>query len=245
MAVYAVSDIHGHKDIFEKGLEKIGFSKNDTLYILGDMIDRGPDGIAILQMVMKNPNMHCLFGNHELLMVDAICHHRDFFLWALQNGGHITNNAFQALSKEQQCDIIDYLLDLPAILPVCVDNKDYILLHSSYHKDYENVPICQIPYNILYDLVWCSPYRDAEDGTFVPLQSYEKGDVTFIAGHVPVQRIVAQDTPANVNPGHFLAPVQDKNLIVIDGGCAFGKMPLLNGLIFYKLGQDTYETVTL
>ena len=36
MAIYAVSDIHGYFNLFKKGLEMIGFSDTDFLYVLGD-----------------------------------------------------------------------------------------------------------------------------------------------------------------------------------------------------------------
>lgn len=45
---YVISDVHGRYDLFIKMLDKISFSDNDTLYLLGDMIDRGPDGIKLL-----------------------------------------------------------------------------------------------------------------------------------------------------------------------------------------------------
>ena len=41
MARYVMSDIHGEADRFHAMLEKIEFSADDTLYILGDLIDRG------------------------------------------------------------------------------------------------------------------------------------------------------------------------------------------------------------
>ena len=51
MAVYVVSDLHGQYDLFVRGLERIGFSGADKLYVIGDAIDRGPDGIKILQKI--------------------------------------------------------------------------------------------------------------------------------------------------------------------------------------------------
>ena len=42
---YVMSDLHGCYDKYAQMLEKIGFGDGDTLYILGDVIDRGPDGI--------------------------------------------------------------------------------------------------------------------------------------------------------------------------------------------------------
>lgn len=53
MATYTVSDIHGQYALFQKLLESIHFSDDDFLYILGDAIDRGPDGIKILQAIMN------------------------------------------------------------------------------------------------------------------------------------------------------------------------------------------------
>ena len=41
-------------DKYIKMLEKINFSDSDTLYILGDVVDRGPDGIKILLDIAKN-----------------------------------------------------------------------------------------------------------------------------------------------------------------------------------------------
>ena len=49
MATYAVGDLHGQYDTFAAGLEKIGFQDSDQLYVIGDAIDRGDDGIKILQ----------------------------------------------------------------------------------------------------------------------------------------------------------------------------------------------------
>ncbi len=55
MAHYVMSDIHGEADRFHAMLEKIHFSDDDTLYILGDVIDRGPDGISLLREIMASP----------------------------------------------------------------------------------------------------------------------------------------------------------------------------------------------
>ena len=52
MSVYAVSDLHGQYKTFVKGLKEIDFSDSDTLYVIGDAIDRGPDGIKILQYII-------------------------------------------------------------------------------------------------------------------------------------------------------------------------------------------------
>lgn len=47
IAIYVISDIHGEYDLFMKMLEKIKFQDTDTLYILGDILDRGPNPIHL------------------------------------------------------------------------------------------------------------------------------------------------------------------------------------------------------
>ena len=61
---YAISDIHGRFDKYKEMLSLIDFAPRDTLYVLGDVIDRGPDGIPILQDMMLRPNVFPLLGNH-------------------------------------------------------------------------------------------------------------------------------------------------------------------------------------
>ncbi|MBR6834691.1 MAG: metallophosphoesterase, partial [Oscillospiraceae bacterium] len=53
--VYVMSDIHGEYDKYRRMLEKIRFSDNDILYILGDVVDRGPEPAKILLDMMKRP----------------------------------------------------------------------------------------------------------------------------------------------------------------------------------------------
>ena len=52
MAHYVLSDIHGEADRFHTMLEEIRLSKDGTLYILDDVIDRGPAGISLLREIM-------------------------------------------------------------------------------------------------------------------------------------------------------------------------------------------------
>lgn len=48
MVKYVMSDIHGNYKKFRLMLERIDFKEEDTLYILGDVIDRGTKGLSIL-----------------------------------------------------------------------------------------------------------------------------------------------------------------------------------------------------
>ena len=68
MATYVISDIHGYLSRMFDVLNKAKFDwDNDELYVLGDMIDRGPESAqALYWAVEKAPdNVHFLLGNHE------------------------------------------------------------------------------------------------------------------------------------------------------------------------------------
>ena len=52
MAVYAIADIHGEYDLFMELLDKIALQDTDTLYVIGDVVDRGPHPVKVLQQMM-------------------------------------------------------------------------------------------------------------------------------------------------------------------------------------------------
>jgi diadenosine tetraphosphatase ApaH/serine/threonine PP2A family protein phosphatase len=60
-----VGDIHGCIDEFEELIRVIQYNKNsDRLILLGDLIDRGPDSLAVVQKARKM-GLECVMGNHE------------------------------------------------------------------------------------------------------------------------------------------------------------------------------------
>ena len=66
--IYVMSDLHGQYDMFTRMLELIKFNTNDTMYILGDIVDRGPKSIEIYRYVKEHDNIILLKGNHEDMM---------------------------------------------------------------------------------------------------------------------------------------------------------------------------------
>ena len=57
---YVMGDIHGNMRRFLSVLKQIDLQPEDRLYVLGDVVDRHPDGIRILQKLMAMPNAHQL-----------------------------------------------------------------------------------------------------------------------------------------------------------------------------------------
>ena len=67
MSTYVVGDIQGCYNEFVELLEAVHFdASNDTLWLVGDMINRGPNNIATLDLIMSLPNIVAVLGNHDL-----------------------------------------------------------------------------------------------------------------------------------------------------------------------------------
>lgn len=75
MAHYAIGDIHGCYKQLIRLLDKIHFSpKTDTLWFTGDLINRGPHSLQVLQFVSTLPQTIVTLGNHEFhLLKQAFC----------------------------------------------------------------------------------------------------------------------------------------------------------------------------
>lgn len=75
MALYLIGDIQGCDDALQKLLDKIGFSPSrDTVVLLGDLVNRGPDSAAVLRRVQGyGASALSLLGNHDLHLL-AVAH---------------------------------------------------------------------------------------------------------------------------------------------------------------------------
>lgn len=103
LRIYAIGDVHGHKDLFLRMIDRIGNDaqarepRSTRLVILGDFIDRGPDAAGMIQVLMRlsgEPNVVVLKGNHEAAMADALDGDHDALdLW-LAHGGTQTLRSF-------------------------------------------------------------------------------------------------------------------------------------------------------
>ncbi len=77
MALYLIGDVQGCDSALQRLLTEVSFSPSrDTLYLLGDLVNRGPDSAAVLRRLMGYGSAaQCLLGNHDLhllaMSVDA------------------------------------------------------------------------------------------------------------------------------------------------------------------------------
>ena len=127
VATYVVSDIHGERSKLELLLERIGFSDDDALFLLGDVIDRGPDGVDLLRKIRTMPNVQMLLGNHEHMMLTSFgegLNLLEFRNW-MRNGGEKTAQVFIDLPEQEQEDILNWLRALPIHLEIAVGCRKF------------------------------------------------------------------------------------------------------------------------
>lgn len=213
--IYAVSDIHGNYKKYRELLDKIDFGADDTLYVLGDVIDRGPDGFKIMLDLAEQPNISVLMGNHEDMAVKAISHmlntakNKDsvFSLDCMEsvmrwfhNGGEISLAGFCLLSQGQQQAVCDYMLNMPLYKEVEAGGKQFLLVHGGFENFSPERSLSDYTPN---ELLW---FRPEPDHTEYFTDKY------VVFGHTPVQ-LIQNDSPAKIY--HM------GNLIDIDCGCAY------------------------
>lgn len=143
---YVCSDIHGRYDKWCALLAALDLKPTDTLYVLGDVIDRGPDGIKVLQDMAQRLNVIPILGNHELdaaLCIPKLLQEvtdesiaalsgKDFaalFEW-LQNGGGPTLRGLQQISPAEREELLDYLRNMDLYAAVEASGRTFVLTHA-------------------------------------------------------------------------------------------------------------------
>lgn len=138
MPTFVVGDIHGYPDTLARLLRDAGLldgklrwsGRDARLWLLGDLVDRGPDGIGAINLVMRlerDGPVRCLLGNHEAVMLAA---------WRFGNAESCgLGTVFQSywLNGGQASDLARFRPEHAAwieTLPAVARDGDWLLLHS-------------------------------------------------------------------------------------------------------------------
>ncbi len=120
-----IGDVHGHYDTLLALLDSVSPDSNDSVYFLGDLIDRGPKSADVVDLVMKN-EYNCLRGNHEEMLLDVVGSGQvsvELYQGWLYSGGHATVASYDSKIPQEH---IDWLKTLPTYL----DLDDLWLVHA-------------------------------------------------------------------------------------------------------------------
>lgn len=234
--ILVTSDIHGHLSYFKEILKKASFSDEDILFIVGDMIEKGPESLNTLRYIMnlcKQGNVIPLIGNVDAyrlkliyeLSEENVCSFYNYVFNLRQWAG---TSFYEELAAECGYTINspdDILLSKPAVinhfenefkffanLPTVVETQKYVFVHGGLREK-------QVSDNLdksIFDLTKYDAFAENTSDIF---------DKYVITGHWPVV-LYDSDIP-QMNPIINC----DKKIISIDGGCGVKKEGQLNLLI--------------
>ncbi|MCQ2432841.1 MAG: metallophosphoesterase [Clostridia bacterium] len=214
---YVMSDLHGQYAKYRKMLELIRFSDEDELFVLGDVVDRGPDPVKILFDMSMRPNVFPIMGNHDFMALKILSKLQveitednyatqvdaelleSLFFWQ-QDGGEETIRDFRRLQTEDREAILDYLSDFAPYESLTVDGNRFVLVHGGM----ENF----------------SPDK--------PLSSYDPGELLtcrpdYSRVYYPDRYLVTGHTPTSLIDAQYQGKIYQKNRhIAIDCGAGFG-----------------------
>lgn len=219
--IYVTSDLHGYPlEKFQRMLDNVGFGDNDFLYILGDVIDRGNDGVKILKWLMSQSNAQLILGNHEAMLIandflfeevteDSISRLtgtklNTYMTW-LTNSAQPTINALATTRKSEIKYILEYLHEAPLYEVLTVNDRDFILTHSGLGNFRSDKKLREYTPN---ELLWTRP--QITDKYF--------DNITTVFGHTPTVHY------GDEYKGKIL---KTDTWIDIDAGAGLGLNPIL------------------
>lgn len=132
MTRYAIGDIHGGAKTLRALLGRLGLRRGDRLYLLGDLIDRGPDSQGVLDTILNlregGFDVRPIRGNHEDMLLRNLSGDHD--AWSphwLEQFGEPTLNSFGIRNLSE---LPDRYLNLLKSLPLLALENDYLFVHA-------------------------------------------------------------------------------------------------------------------
>ena len=220
---YVVGDIHGCARSFHSMVKgKIKLKKEDTLFLLGDYIDRGPDSKKVIDYIMElqqeSYNVKPIMGNHEYMLLQSLEDEAEFATWK-KNGSTQTLISF-GISEDKASEpssvhmIPAKYIDFLRGLSYFEETDDYYFVHAGLGRDILNP-------------------KDDLDNLFWSRKEYYNRKILngriLIHGHTPVSMISIRD---RIYDG-------DGKVLNLDGGCVYSHISGFGNLVGMDL--DTFE----
>jgi bis(5'-nucleosyl)-tetraphosphatase (symmetrical) len=108
MRLFAIGDIQGCANAFDALLRKIAFRPSrDHLWLVGDLVNRGPDSLAVLRRVIRlGQSVTCVLGNHDLHLLATVAGRREL---------SPADTFHDVLEAPDAAEIIDWLRHRPLL----------------------------------------------------------------------------------------------------------------------------------
>ncbi len=207
---FVIGDIHGCRRTLEELIAKLAPTKDDALYFLGDLIDRGPDSQGVVQSLIdlrsRGYQVHCLRGNHEEFLLTSQDNSEIFDLW-MGNGGGSTLKSYHC---ESVIDVNPKHVGFIQAFPFYLKMDQFWLVHAGFNGHLEN------PLDDQHSMLWIRNFE-------VNLE-WLRSDV-IIHGHTPTPLEQIKKT----------VDFPESQVICLDGGCVFNYLEGMGYLVALEL----------
>lgn len=196
---FVIGDVHGCARTLRSLVEKVlQLGRDDELYLVGDLIDRGPDSKGVLDFISElrrqGFSVMSVKGNHEEMCLRASNDLLSLEMW-LMNGGKATLDSF---FKEAPDEIPREYRTFLELLPNFILLDDFIIVHAALNFHLSN------PFSDTEAMLWqrqCMVERNKIGGR------------RLVSGHTAVTK---EQLEASV----------ETDRIMIDNGCVFKRAGL-------------------
>ncbi len=239
--IICISDIHGNLDALMGLLDKLKFCKEDILFLIGDLVEKGPKNLETLRYIIKlqrEYEVYVICGNCDAITKEIVKEQENPRLLSyLLLGCHSLLNEMldeikYPLHKESNLLTISKLLlanfkeelDFIINLPDIIETKNFIFVHGGL-TNLADTPLYEQEQNCV---------RKMDDF----LNRGTKFEKYVVVGHWPVA-LYSKRYP-NYNP----VISREKKIISIDGGNIVTIDGQLNGLVIPNINSEefTYES---
>lgn len=120
MTTYAIGDIHGCYDTLTRLLERIHLEPSDTVWLVGDLVNRGPKSLAVLRWAKElGERAIVVLGNHDLHLLAVAAGVRPL---------KKTDNFAEILAAPDRDELIEWL----RARPILHREGDYVVVHAGF-----------------------------------------------------------------------------------------------------------------
>ena len=212
---FAIGDIHGCSKTLQALVnEEIDVKPGDTLYFIGDYIDRGPDSKGVIDFILELQSLgiivNPLRGNHEQMMLESVRSESDYNHWLL-NGGEETLHSFGVESFDKMDQQYQTFFQNTNFI---FQTTNVIYVHAGLNFENDDI------FEDKHAMMWIR-HR--------PIHTEKLKGKMLIHGHTPqpVDLIITQSGP----------------VLNIDAGCVYTERPGYGYLVAYEIGIKKFFAI--
>lgn len=133
--VLAIGDIHGSGTALNFLLDAVKYTPQDTIVVLGDLIDRGPDSRSVLSRLMQlatEVTLVTIRGNHEEMLLQSVERGTPRMLW-ISAGAKATLDSYGGGLEAIPQDHLDFLKSTQQFW----QTETHVFVHASVDPNVE------------------------------------------------------------------------------------------------------------